>query len=430
MKYIFTTLSIIFLPLFTGCLNLNVSVSESQSDTKNIHNSTQNINYDKNGRERAFVTNSVIQKKEIKVIDNKIDISKLEQDYFRDKSSFQKIRSNHFLKSEIIENILFYFQTSIKINQTFPTTLKDLEKKKIEIKQRLENIKTAKNYSLEYRNILQNISNIQKNIEEIHKKIKFQTPLSLEDHFNFIENIKEFRLKIQNEISQIENTLVLKDNYELEKIEIDKKIEKLKQKPILKPINFCGVDLDTKKLLYEFKELKFFLEKRVEQIKLDGQNQDIKKSYEYKRYLKQKSIVKCVEYNIKFNRYANSYFLDNRSNQIFFKTIKYLNLTNKTKYLKKVISILGKYQIKNLSSIKWKNRKIFGLDIGYKKTGEFYLGFFYLQNKDVKYRQYLGDKKDFRKDEITISDIDSLVFLKDINSKTALIFEIENSFKY
>jgi len=80
-KLLIITLTIIF----TGCLNVNVTIENSQSQTENKSVSTQNISYDKNSRETATVENEVFHKEIKKVQLNrefKNKVKNLEDRYF------------------------------------------------------------------------------------------------------------------------------------------------------------------------------------------------------------------------------------------------------------------------------------------------------------------------------------------------------------
>ena len=79
MKIVLT--SIIF--IFTGCFNFNIAIDNSQSQIENRQTSTQNISYDKNGRETATITNLVFHKKNNKQfsLQQKKEIKKLENRY-------------------------------------------------------------------------------------------------------------------------------------------------------------------------------------------------------------------------------------------------------------------------------------------------------------------------------------------------------------
>ena len=82
MKKLFT---IILTVIFAGCLNLNVTIENSQSQTENKSTSTQNISYDKNGRENANIKNEILHKEIKKVQLNrefKNKVKNLEDRYF------------------------------------------------------------------------------------------------------------------------------------------------------------------------------------------------------------------------------------------------------------------------------------------------------------------------------------------------------------
>ena len=199
----------------------------------------------------------------------------------------------------------------------------------------------------------------------------------------------------------------------------------------LSALNFCGEDtVDTGKLSSDFKKLKKALRAKLES-STSSEKRNIKKSSEYKALSKKKSEIKCVKYQRqynRYNRYENNDYRDSKSSATIFNTIKYLNSAGKTEALKKIISDLEKNQIAKLSQIKWKDRKIFGLDIGFKKDyyRALYVGFFYLENGEAKYKQYTKSNYEFKPDKrVRILNID--FDISDEESKIALAFEIENA---